>query len=89
MYETVCLIDNGVIQWFLSFTMGTIRTKDLKYMGATIQEPQVGELLNLIPYVLFCFILRGLHPSPYNEGNAGNFLKKKSCECCVRHMAKT
>ncbi len=53
--------------------MGTIRTKDLKYMGATIQEPQVGELLNLIPYVLFCFILRGLHPSPYNEGNAGNF----------------
>lgn len=50
--------------------MGTIRTKDLKYMGATIQEPQVEELLNLIPCVLFIFILRGFHSSPYKEGNA-------------------
>jgi hypothetical protein len=52
--------------------MGTIRTKDLKYTGATIQEPQVGELLNLIPYVLFIFILRGFHSSPYKEENAKN-----------------
>jgi hypothetical protein len=75
MYEMVCLVDNGVIQWFLSFTMGTIRTKDLKYMGATMQEPQVGELFNLIPYVLFIFILRGLHSSPYKEGNAEKKIK--------------
>jgi hypothetical protein len=59
--------------------MGTIRTKDLKHMGATIQEPQVGELLNWIPYVLFIFILRGLHPSPYKEGNA----KKKVLKILV------